>query len=104
MSDTLHELIIQEEAAGVLARLTGEVDQSNAPAILEALRAVGPDKPLTLDLTGIEYFDSAGIAMLDALRRSTDLRLVTARSSIASRVLSIAGLDQLIPTAVEPAP
>jgi anti-anti-sigma factor len=102
MIDLPNELTLLEEGPAAIARLTGEIDQTNAPAILEHLRKFADNRTLTLDLTATEYFDSAGIAMLDTLRHSTDLRLRVARRSIASRVLSISGMDRIIPVETEP--
>jgi anti-anti-sigma factor len=50
-----------------------------------------------LDLSAVQYLDSAGIAALDSLRRATELRLVVDPSSIIHRGLVITGFDQLIP-------
>jgi anti-anti-sigma regulatory factor len=51
---------------------------------------------LVLDLRDTEYLDSAGIAMLESLRRTTDLRLVYDRVSIVGRAISIVGFDQVL--------
>ncbi len=50
-----------------------------------------------LDLSAAQYLDSAGIAMLDMLRRATSLRLVLSPESIVTRALTVTGFDQLIP-------
>jgi anti-anti-sigma factor len=102
MNDLRAEVTVEYDGSAVVAHLTGEIDQSNAPAILEHLRDVGADRTLTVHLSEVQYFDSAGIAMLEALRHSTDLRLRVSRQSIAGRVLAISGVDQIIPTDSEP--
>jgi anti-anti-sigma factor len=99
MNDDLPDAIsLQDDGADMVAHLTGEIDQSNAPEILEHLRKVGKERTLTLDLTQTRYFDSAAISMVEQLRHLTDLRLRVSQGSIADRVLSISGLDKIIPT------
>ncbi|KAB1908097.1 STAS domain-containing protein [Micromonospora tulbaghiae] len=53
------------DGARVLAAV-GEIDMSNASAFADALaEAVRPDgEPLVVDLTKVEYLDSAGLAAL----------------------------------------
>jgi anti-anti-sigma factor len=102
MIDLPDELTLLEEGPTAIARLAGEIDQTNAPAILEHLKKFAANRTLILDLTATEYFDSAGIAMLDTLRHSTELRIRVAPRSIAGRVLSISGMDRIIPTDTEP--
>jgi anti-sigma B factor antagonist len=93
----MHEVHIERHGATVVARLTGEVDSSNASAAERALRGDTAGDVLVLDLRDVEYLDSAGIAMLDALRRATRLCLVLTDQSITARALAIAGFDQLVP-------
>jgi anti-anti-sigma factor len=93
---TLHRLDFEDRGHAVVARLGGEVDASNASAVqAEVLRRAG-NGVLVLDLRGTEYLDSAGIAMLEALRRMTDLRLVYDEVSIVGRAISIVGFDQVL--------
>jgi anti-sigma B factor antagonist len=54
------------DGAVVLAA-TGEIDMSNAATFATALsgaRAETPDGTFVVDLTGVEYLDSAGLAVL----------------------------------------
>jgi anti-anti-sigma factor len=93
---TLHRLAFEERGPLALARLGGEVDASNASTVqAELLRRAG-NGVLVLDLRDTEYLDSAGIAMLEALRRNTDLRLVYDQLSIVGRAIAIVGFDQVL--------
>ena len=83
----------------VLARVTGEVDMSNADQIGGAVRQMMSNQVLGLvvDLTEVDYFDSAGIHMLydlrEALRvRGQHLRLVVPEQSAARDALTLAGV------------
>lgn len=95
-------------------RLHGEVDLSNAAALAErAERAVSNRASgLLLDLSGLTYLDSAGLAMLFRLaRRLGDrqqvLRLVVPPTSRVRRLLVLAGVGaaaQVVDGVPEPAP
>jgi anti-anti-sigma factor len=93
---TLHRLEFEDRGPVVLARLGGEVDAANAAAVQADLLRRSNGGVLVLDLRDTEYLDSAGIAMLEALRRVTDLRLVYDRVSIVGRAISIVGFDQVL--------
>jgi anti-anti-sigma factor len=92
----LHELQVVEEGGALVAHVDGEVDSSNAGEVGRTLRERAEGRRLVLDLRDTEYLDSAGIAMLDALRRVTDLRVVLTTQSIVGRALMIAGFAQLV--------
>ena len=73
---------------------TGEIDMSNADAFAQALaqaRAAGGDGPFVVDLTGVEYLDSAGLAAL--FPHVELIRLVA--TPLLEPVLTIAGMDDL---------
>ena len=93
---TLHTLEYDDRADVLLARLGGEVDAANAGLVQADLLRNSDGGVLVLDLRDTEYLDSAGIAMLEALRRVTDLRLVYDRMSIVGRAISIVGFDQVL--------
>jgi anti-anti-sigma factor len=93
---TLHRLDFEDRGGVVLARLGGEVDAANAATVQADLLRRSSGGVLVLDLRDTEYLDSAGIAMLEALRRVTDLRLVYDRVSIVGRAISIVGFDQVL--------
>lgn len=89
-----------ELADGVMvAALTGDIDMSNAGDIGNALaRAVTNDTlALVLDLSGVDYFDSAGIHLLYDLRerlamRGQQLRIVVPPESKARDALELAAV------------
>ena len=85
------------------AALSGEVDHHGARAIMEELgRKIDLELPreLTLDLAGVTFMDSSGIAvLLRAYRQVGELGgslTVVNVPDQAARVLRAAGMDRLI--------
>jgi anti-anti-sigma factor len=96
MTDDLHTLRIDTGGPIALAVIAGEIDASNAAVIASELSAHG-SRAMVIDLVDVRYLDSAGIAMLDQLRRSSELRLVVPQRSIIHRTMEIVGFDQVVP-------
>jgi anti-sigma B factor antagonist len=69
---------------------TGEIDMSNAGQLGEALAQAG-DGPLIVDLTAVEYLDSAGLTVL--FTHADHIELVAA--SLLVPVLTISGLSEI---------
>jgi anti-sigma B factor antagonist len=95
LADVRFEMI----EGGVVARLTGEIDMSNADEIGSAVRHMMSNQALGLvmDLSDVDYFDSAGIHLIYDLReslrvRGQQLRLVVPEQSAARDTLSLAGV------------
>jgi anti-sigma B factor antagonist len=90
----------------VVARLTGEVDLSNAQSIENAIAEATPNHALglILDVSALDYLDSAGIHLIYKLReklraRSQILWLVIPPDSPANDALRLAGVSRNIDTA-----
>ena len=94
MSIALSFTSSRDADGAVVLATSGEIDMSNAgtfaAALDEARQEAGAD-PIVVDLTGVEYIDSAGLAAL--LPHVANVRL-RARPLLAP-VLTIAGLDDL---------
>jgi anti-anti-sigma factor len=89
----------------VVARIEGEIDMSNAPAIGNRLRDLLTNRStaLIVDLEPTTHLDSSGIALLFGLsdelrRRQQRLHLVVPDGSHLMRVIAITGLDRAVPT------
>ena len=83
--------------------VSGEVDHHGARAIMQELdRQVDAGLPrrLTLDLSGVTFMDSSGIAvLLRAYKRTAELGGTVAVQNVpeqAGRVLRAAGLERLL--------
>jgi anti-sigma B factor antagonist len=80
----------------VTLAVQGEIDMSNAPEFRRALDDAPDGKRLVLDLTGVEYLDSAGVKVLyDQLGRHPDR--VVCSGAVILRGLAITGLGDLLP-------
>lgn len=51
----------------VVVEATGEVDAANAAEFARAVEGVAGPRPLVLDLSGLDYMDSAGFSAVDGL-------------------------------------
>jgi anti-anti-sigma factor len=87
-----------------VARVQGEVDASNVKEIGDRLRGLLSNRSvaLVIDLSAITYLDSAGINLLFALAeelrgRQQRLALVVAERSPIARMVTLTGLDQMVP-------
>lgn len=83
----------------VVARLTGEIDLSNADGIESAIAEATPNQALAVivDLSALDYLDSAGIHLIYKLReklraRGQILRLVVPAQSPSNDALRLAGV------------
>ena len=90
----------------VIARLTGEIDLSNADSIGHAIAEATPNHALALilDVSALDYLDSAGIHLVYMLReklraRGQTMRLVIPAHSPANDALRLAGVSRNIDTA-----
>ncbi len=105
---TLADLRITKYDGAVVVRITGEIDMSNAGELRNAIIEATPNEALglVLDLTSVEYIDSAGIHLLyrlgDNLRaRGQTLRVVIPPSSPASDALRLAGVKSHVDVVAE---
>jgi anti-sigma B factor antagonist len=100
----LVELEIEERGDFVVAHLSGELDIAGAPGMGDRIHDAVPTsaRGLVVDLTGLDFIDSSGIAMLFGLSRKLGSRRqglsVVARSGgPVSRVLQLVEFDQAAP-------
>lgn len=93
--------IVSEHRGGnEMLLVSGEVDLSTAPRLDAAVsRAADPGMPLILDLTGVEFLDSAGARVLAEAHQDLDGRggrLLIVPSPPARRVFELGGLDHVL--------
>ena len=94
---TLHS---EHDADGrLVVRAIGEVDASNFTDLAKALQdGLNSGGPLTVDLSAVEYLDSAGINVL--VPHAESLHIIA--NPILIRVLRVSGLEDL--ARISPAP
>jgi len=94
VSAPLAEVVSEPERDLTVVAVRGEVDLSNVGEIGEAIRLrVPPSLEVLLDLSDIEYLDSAAIAMLDGLRQAgIRAHLVAPPDCAAARLLTMVEL------------
>ncbi len=79
-------------AAVNLLDLTGEIDAANAREFDDALRRSIASGPVILDLSAVEFFDSAGFAVLDRRVADGGLHIVISPESVIRRAASVVDL------------
>jgi anti-sigma B factor antagonist len=96
----LAELQFSDHGRRAVARLTGDIDLSNAEEIRRAIGRAIPNHALvlTLDLNQVDFLDSAGIQLIyhlreDLRRRGQTLQLAMASSSPSHDALKLAGME-----------
>lgn len=97
-------MTLEGDGEVLTARITGEIDLSNASEFEETIVDAVPNTALgmVVDLSGVEYLDSAGIRMLVHLVerfrwRQQVMRAAAPDGSRVRGVLSMAGADGVIP-------
>ena len=94
------EHAIRQEGMHHIVSLNGEVDLENSPKARQVLlQAVGREKKILVDLSGVTYMDSSGIASLveayqRAKKQGAEFSLVQVNPA-ALRVLKLARLDKV---------
>lgn len=102
----LADVQLSHSGRAVVARLSGELDLSNADNIGGALTESVPNTALALvlDLSDVQYLDSSGIHLIYELRerlrsRGQKLKLVIPPESPANDALRLAGVSGHVETA-----
>ena len=91
---------VRDEGGVSVVSLRGDVDLESSPRAREVLlRCVRAGRDLTVDLSGVRYIDSSGIASLveafqEARKKGTHFSLA-AVSPAALRVFQLARLDRV---------
>jgi anti-anti-sigma factor len=97
-------MTLEGDGEVLTARITGEIDLSNASELEETMVDAVPNTALgmVVDLSGVEYLDSAGVRMLVHLVerfrwRQQVMRASAPDGSRVRSVLTMAGADGVIP-------
>ncbi len=100
---TIADLQTSADGGIVTARLSGEIDMSNASDLIDAITKATPNGAVgvALDLSEVDYLDSSGIHLLYRLRESLNIRgqalsLVISDGSLVTDALRLAGVKDHI--------
>jgi anti-anti-sigma factor len=99
--------VVSDADGRVAASVQGDIDLANAPQLIAHLKALicGPGQRIEVDLSGVEFMDSSGLAALIAAQRVAVDRgsplILVATSPQVERLLEITGCRHLF--AVTPA-
>ena len=100
----LEQVDIEERGTVLVARVSGEVDLSNAGSVTDRLIDAMPNTAtaLVLDLAETRYLDSSGVRMLFELaqrlrNRGQELKLVVPGESHVRRVLLLTEVERVVP-------
>lgn len=98
---SLADVQITLAASALIAHVTGEVDMSNAEEVGSTVIGATPNEAhgVILDLSGVDYLDSAGIYVMYGMRASLQARgqamiLVIPASSPVHDSLRLAGAER----------
>ncbi len=91
---------IREEGGVLIASFSGEVDLEHSPTARQVLLdCVGQGKRVLVDLSGVDYIDSSGVASLveafQLARKSGQEFALVAVNDAPRRVLELARLDKV---------
>jgi anti-sigma B factor antagonist len=90
---------VRRELDTVVVAAHGEIDLATVGVLRTELDGIGPREVLVLDLRGVSFMDSAGIALLvDQHRRAQnegfEFRVVAGRGHQVRRFLDMTGLSR----------
>lgn len=88
--------------SAVVLRISGEIDLSNSASVYTALsKALARGLPVILDLSGVEFLDSRGLASIVQARREAAVTepptLLTIPSPAVARVVELACATGILP-------
>lgn len=96
------EIITEKISAGMVVKLIGDVDMNTSPDVRTSIAEVfktGGSKALLINLSGVRYMDSSGIATLvetmqNCMKQGMKLRLVEPSPSVRD-VFELARLSSI---------
>jgi anti-anti-sigma factor len=93
---SLLQIELLDEAKPLVVRVSGEVDHLTAGVLTSSVTAAAAVDHVVLDLSGVTFFDAAGVRVLIDLREQADgLVEVRETSPAVDRVLDLVDLPEL---------
>jgi anti-sigma B factor antagonist len=87
-------ITVDQSGSGALVRLTGRINVDSSPDLRDRLLAILSDKPLphaiTVDLAGVSYIETSGIAtLIEALKIARHRQMTFCLQGLAGSVLRL---------------
>ncbi|HZM74351.1 MAG TPA: STAS domain-containing protein [Candidatus Limnocylindrales bacterium] len=82
----------------VVVEANGEVDAANAAEFTRAIDAIAGPRPLVVDISGLDYIDSAGFAAVDRMLSRQAITVVLDPNSpirAAAKLIELPSLDSV---------
>lgn len=90
---------VKEQHGTAVIALTGDVDLEGSPKVRDVLLECVGKRPVLVDMSGVSYIDSSGVASLveahQTARKSDTTFALAQVSQSAMRVLELARLDKV---------
>ena len=99
---------LTEHDGCTVVAVEGELDMGTAPELREVIATAIDAREVTvvLDLAGVGFCDSAGLAVLvgahNQLQAAGRRLIVAAPTAAVGRILELSGVSQVIPTTADP--
>ncbi|HTY26832.1 MAG TPA: STAS domain-containing protein [Mycobacterium sp.] len=96
MTEAQFRVTVASENTTPSVAASGDIDLANVAGFSEAMaKAAAGSAALTVDLTDVNYCDSAAVRALFAVAADTELTMIVAAAGPIKTLLGISGLDRV---------
>ena len=96
MTDAQFRVTVASDGVTPVVAASGDIDLANVADFSDAMaKAANGSKALTVDLTEVNYCDSAAVRALFAVAATTELTMILAATGPIKTLLGISGLDRV---------
>lgn len=96
MTEAQFRVIPPQEGTAPVVAASGDVDLANVAQFQAVMNQAAAGSPaLTVDLTEVNYCDSAAVRALFAIAASTELTMIVSAAGPITTLLGISGLDRV---------
>lgn len=96
MTDAQFRVTVASDDTTAMVVASGDIDLANVADFTDAMaKAANGSTALTVDLTEVNYCDSAAVRALFAVAATTELTMIVASTGPIKTLLGISGLDRV---------
>ena len=96
MTEAQFRVTVASDDATPMVAAAGDIDLANVAEFSDAMtKAAAGSAALTVDLTEVNYCDSAAVRALFAVAAGTELTMIVAATGPIKTLLGISGLDRV---------